>query len=206
MEEIQELLEKTAERLEGLGLLRQASALDTVANTLDMVRNASVSDLARSRASRSKGLVIYVDMDGVLTDFVKQYGAFGGGALGKKGKPDWSLTKSVEFWKDMPWKKDGKSLWKALSPFDPIILTSPTTQESCEVGKREWVRRELGHDTRIIVDSNKWQYASPVSILIDDMEKNTDPFKAFGGEAILHKSTGETLKALRKVLDEACKG
>jgi hypothetical protein len=131
--------------------------------------------------------------------------AFGGKSLGKKDKPDWSLTEPVEFWSGMPWKKDGKTLWKSLAPFDPIILTSPTSLDSCYVGKKEWVRRELGHDTRVIIDSNKWKYASPVAILIDDREKNTDPFAVFGGISILHKTAGATLKELRKIIDDLCK-
>ena len=105
----------------------------------------------------------------------------------------------------MPWKKDGKALWKALSPFDPIILTSPSASPHCKVGKREWVRRELGDQTRIVMDSQKWKYASPVAVLVDDMEKNIGPWTLYNGIGLLHKSTGATLKAFRTVVDDKCK-
>lgn len=203
MENIIAQLDRVASTLESFGLTKNASYLDSVSLTLE--RTASVSDLARARLFKSCGMALYVDMDGVLTDFVKHYSAFGGGKISKGSDIDWALVDNLEFWQDMPWKKDGKSLWKALAPFDPIILTTPTTSDVSKVGKREWVSRELGDNTRIIMDTQKWQYASPVAVLVDDMDKNIGPWELYKGIGILHKTTGETLKEFRKAIDVKCK-
>jgi hypothetical protein len=205
MRDIFASLDSLAGSLEEKGLKSAAAHLDQVANTLDMAKESSVSDLARARLFKSCGLALFVDMDGVLTDFERQYQEFGGSKITDGSKIDWELTKNTEYWADMPWKKDGKSLWKALAPFDPIILTSPTDDDYSKAGKREWVRRELGDTTRVIMDSQKWKYATPVTILIDDMKKNTSPWEVADGIAILHKKSGSTLKEFRKIVDEKCK-
>jgi hypothetical protein len=202
MENIIASLDRIADLVQASGLTKQASSLDAVANIIDRSITASLNDLARARLFKQYGMALYVDMDGVLTDFERQYKDAGGKSL---KDIDWELTDTTDFWKDMPWKKDGKALWKALSPFDPIILSAPTKDQNCRVGKREWVRRELGEHTRLILDPMKWKYASPVAVLVDDMTKNTAAWETYGGIAIKHESTGKTLKDFRKVVDEKVK-
>lgn len=202
MENIIPALDSIANRIQSSGRTKLAGMVDVATNSLERVVVASLGDLARARQFKSRGMVMYVDMDGVLTDFSRQYEKYTGDKLTKGSKVDWAKVESLEFWSEMPWRKDAKALWKSLSPFDPILLTSPSGGPQCPEGKKEWVRRELGESTRVIIDSQKWRYASPVAVLIDDMEKNIGPWDLYGGIGILHKSTGSSLKELRKKLDD----
>ncbi len=67
-------------------------------------------------------------------------------------------------------------------------------------GKRVWVKRELP-GTKLILRyaSQKQEYASPTSILIDDRQKNIDQWEAAGGIGILHTSTANTIEQLKKL-------
>lgn len=151
---------------------------------------------------------LYVDMDGVLTDFDKQFESFG------KGKPDkfekehgqvpfWELIKGggLEWWSEMPWKKDGKKLWDHIRGYDNVkILSAPAkTIPESRMGKMIWVNRELGSDYPLILYNNKGDYAGEKSILIDDRKDNTDAWTEAGGISILHKSAADTIKKLKEL-------
>lgn len=161
---------------------------------------------------------IYCDMDGVLTDFntaIKNMGWEGSlpATTNEEKSKLWALVKSdpEKFWGDMPWKLEGKKLWNFIKPYNPILLTSVASSLDTKLGregkkgKERWVQRELGPDwlknNLIVVASHgKTKYATPNSILIDDMTKNIDPFVEAGGMGIIHKNVDETIKKLKKIL------
>ena len=161
---------------------------------------------------------IYCDMDGVLTHFNASAKKIGWkGPLPATKKEDvsalWVMVKdnAEEFWGDMPWMSDGKKLWEFIKPYNPILLTSVANSLTSKLGrdgkagKERWVQRELGPDwlknNLIVVASHgKTKYATPNSILIDDMSKNVDPFVEAGGMGIVHKNADDTIKKLKKVL------
>jgi hypothetical protein len=151
---------------------------------------------------------IYVDMDGVLTDFESQV---------KKtiGKPSseleihgddffWGEVKKqgFEFWSKMPQTKDFSTLWNFLKPFNPSILSAPASRiDFCVDGKKEWIKNNIGTVRSIFVKaSNKKDFATSNSILIDDLEKNINDWKDSGGIGILHKSANQTIKELKKYI------
>ena len=152
----------------------------------------------------SEDYSIYVDMDGVLTDFDKAYIDITGKHPDSFESNDDEFWKPIDkagvaFWEQMKWKPDGKSLWKVLKKYKPSILSAPSKSPSSSIGKRKWVSREIGSVNLILIKASlKQTYATPTSILIDDMEKNITQWVAAGGIGILHKNTNDTLKRLKK--------
>ena len=167
--------------------------------------NAYAMELARLREEETQ-YTIYCDMDGVLVDFDRGYQELTGmttqqaDAIG--GDTFWEpLTKAgAKWWITLNWMPDGKQLWNYIKKYTPILLSAPSKQESSRLGKRVWVKRELP-DVKLILRpaSQKQQYASPTSILIDDRQKNIDQWEAAGGIGILHTSTVNTIEQLKQL-------
>ena len=152
---------------------------------------------------------LYIDMDGVLTDFNKGYDlkcdiTYAEGSR-KESRGDvkgfWDPIDRVgqSFWSDMPWMSDGKQLWNAVKNHNPIILSAVSKALGCRSGKKIWIHRELGGVKHLLVKrSEKVKYADSDSILVDDLQKNIDEWKAAGGIGIHHTSAAETIKKLRR--------
>jgi hypothetical protein len=167
--------------------------------------NAYAMELARLREEETQ-YTIYCDMDGVLVDFDRGYQELTGmttqqaDAIG--GDTFWEpLTQAgAKWWITLNWMPDGKQLWNYIKKYTPILLSAPSKQESSRLGKRVWVKRELP-DVKLILRpaSQKQQYASPTSILIDDRQKNIDQWEAAGGIGILHTSTANTIEQLKQL-------
>jgi len=154
---------------------------------------------------------IYVDMDGVLTDFEGQLAdLLGISRKAAKGYKSSSMWKKVEdagesFWSTMEWMPGGKELWDFVKDYNPTILSSPIRHKSSHSGKREWVKKHLG-DFPVILDSEKYTHAKPGDILIDDLSKNIDPWNDHKGVGILHKDAKSTISVLKKLLSDEKKG
>ena len=149
---------------------------------------------------------IYLDMDGVLTDFDLQVFRLLGmypyayeSTHGKKVFWDRIDDSGVDFWKDMEWTAYGMLLWNELKPYNPTILSSPSRHRNSKLGKIEWINDNLG-DVKYILSSNKWKYSGKNHILIDDnLEKNIRPWIDHGGIGIHHTSVKSTLDELSKL-------
>ena len=161
---------------------------------------------------------IYCDLDGVLSDFDKN---IQDGFLREFNKENGTNIKDgfefedeygrdefwrnvndlgMEFWTEMPWMKDGKKLWDFINQFENTeILTKPSMQKICKEGKMIWCKRELG-DVKVNVENKKYKFAKPNHILIDDLEKNIEPWIEAGGIGILHKNAEDTIKKLKELL------
>lgn len=146
---------------------------------------------------------IYLDMDGVITDFDAQLASQG--FDGKNWDDDklWPAVMAIpKFWENMPWMKDGKVLWAFVKSLKPTILTAPArTDPTCKPGKLKWVYRELGRVPVAFARArDKQQYASPDSVLIDDRADNIQQWKAAGGIGIHHTSASKTIAELKKLI------
>jgi hypothetical protein len=103
-----------------------------------------------------------------------------------------------DWWANLPWMPGGKTLWKGLKKFNPTILTAPLSAAvGCCEGKEEWVWKNLGSNVPVICEDEKWAYAGPGKILVDDFVSNTVPWKKYGGTPVLHKAP-----AAKKTLDK----
>ncbi len=150
---------------------------------------------------------IYVDMDGVLTDFDASFKKVDGRPtteVEKEGDPAfWEHVKKggLEFWSEMPWMKSGKKLWNFVKPYKPIILSSPAEHSDSPKGKKIWIKRELGNVKLILKRANeKHEFSGENKILIDDLTKNIARWKSAGGIGILFKSAEQVIKELKKII------
>jgi len=148
---------------------------------------------------------IYCDMDGVLTDFESGYEKLTGVDLKgefQKGSDFWDpISKAgVGFWAGLQWMPGGKELWAYLKPFNPVLLSAPSREESSRIGKAVWVKHKIP-GTKLILRyaKQKQQLATPSSILIDDRAVNIDQWEAAGGIGILHINTADTIEQLKQL-------
>ena len=169
--------------------------------------NAFARELAMGLEENEKVMdyKIYCDMDGVLADFESGYEELTGVDLKgefKKGEDFWDpISKAgVGFWAGLKWMPDGQKLWDYLKPFDPVLLSAPSREQSSRIGKHVWVKHKLP-GTKLILRyaSQKQELATPESILIDDRQVNIDQWEAAGGIGILHTSTANTIQQLQKL-------
>ena len=169
--------------------------------------NSKISKRAIFTKSNELKPKIYCDMDGVLVDFNKRFGelsAWGPEKFIEKNGLDefWELIdgRGVGFWVGMEWMEDGKQLWNALKEnFEVELLSSPSRAENSRLGKRLWVRNhKLGVKLNLAYSKNKKKYAAPNHILIDDRKDNIEDWENAGGVGILHTSTENTIKCLKK--------
>lgn len=158
----------------------------------------------------------FLDMDGVLTDFVlavenlpsfkKLNLTFD--ELKKDDVKFWEAIRlaGISFWRDMPWMSEGRDLFAHILTLDknPTILTAiPEPQfghDYAAQGKREWCKRELGNYKVITcLREEKQDYVSKNSVLIDDKDTNIDEWNQAGGIGILHTDLSSTLKQLQSL-------
>jgi len=150
-----------------------------------------------------------MDCDGVLCDFTGGvYDWFGVDReeWPKPGKPDidnrirdmigvpvnvfWkSLT--YDFWMNLHPTDFGRRIWYPLHDWldsgrDLFILTNPVGRDSIQA-RQDWIREHIGPSwvRKTIFCGPKFVCANPDSILVDDLEKNVDLFRAAGGHAVL---------------------
>ena len=89
---------------------------------------------------------IYIDMDGVLCDFMVQARKATGKVFTQdKAKEYWPIIKRTpRFWSDMPWMPGGRQLWSYIKQYNPHILSAYTPEDpNCIPGKRTWLRRNV---------------------------------------------------------------
>ncbi len=149
---------------------------------------------------------IYCDLDGVLVDFDKGYEDLTGmttkEANAKGLEVFWEpIAKAgAAFWIKLKWMPDGKELWNYIKQYNPSLLSAPSREESSRIGKRVWVKRNLPGVKLILANaSDKQNYSGENQILIDDRDKNIDQWRSKGGIGILHTSTANTIKQLKKL-------
>ena len=144
---------------------------------------------------------IYVDMDGVIADFLDSASVLKGETIptfkewSKIKKNDWKLIAAGghQFWSNLKWMSNGKKLWKFLSTYtNPNILsaypTHPNNKDKAIKGKNIWVRKNLSNVGKVylVKGIDKQKYATPNSVLIDDSERNINQWIAKGGIGILY--------------------
>ena len=150
---------------------------------------------------------LYVDLDGVLVDFIGGAAELGYDLdlIGGDDADDmWKdIADTPNFWSGLDWTADGKRLWSRLKKYNPVVLTSISMsagKNQAREGKLRWVADNLGKDVKVVIveDSDKGRHARRGDVLIDDdyNGKILKGWKAAGGTAVKHEDTKSTLKKL----------
>lgn len=107
-------------------------------------------------------------------------------------------------WYDLDPMHDAEELWKYISKYPTEILTATGNPiYKAQEQKELWIQ-----DKAMFIDpatkinftrkaAEKAQFASPISILIDDKEKAIIPWRGAGGIGILHTSAKSTINQLK---------
>lgn len=155
---------------------------------------------------------IYLDMDGVLTDFEKRYEELFG------IRPAEVQSRTKHFWdnwqefirggnfKTLEKHKGADALLSYVSSLGvPVeILSSSGGEQNHEcvtTQKIAWLcNNGIPYKANIVPGgSKKASYAHPWHILVDDTERVVEKYRAAGGTAVLHHDVDETISQLSKL-------
>lgn len=150
---------------------------------------------------------IYCDMDGVLVDFEKGYAELTDTIPAKSFNGKSSFWEPInkagaQWWANLEWMSDGKQLWDYIKPYKPYILSAPSLNPSSRIGKEAWCKMHISNQyKKLLLYSRKEKqiFSAPDKILIDDMEQTINEWNKQGGIGILHTSTNNTIKELKKL-------
>src|SRR6056297_3641541 len=164
-----------------------------------------------NKKSKNNNLILYCDLDVVLTDFESSAKSIQSNIFELSEKRLWELitNEGTEFWSNMKWTNDGKVLWDYIKKYNPYILTAlpgltknDPVRSFARKGKYKWVERELGKKAKkrtiMTVTKDKYKFSSVISVLIDDKQKVIDEWKKQGGIGIVHTSAQQTIDQLKK--------
>lgn len=166
-----------------------------------------------------EGVKLFLDMDGVLTDFTGACEKLDDNMIFWYSSDKDRFWKQItaagtEFWSEMPWMTGGQELHRFLnsSGLCPIILSAlPNPGRgkalvNARKGKIRWLRKELGNpyaqNAILCFRPEKALQSGSSRILIDDNSENIREWEEAGGIGILHKNTGRTIRCFGKVLKD----
>jgi len=148
--------------------------------------------------------MIFVDMDGVLCDFITAAFSAHGQRFNPKDYPrgEFACEKILgittnEFWRRVDF--GGEAFWENLEPYPwaldlvkelqqidrVIIATSPSRSPASYSGKRRWLQKMGLCRLDAMFGAQKWLMSRPGRTLVDDGEHNTVAWEKEGGRAIV---------------------
>jgi len=168
-------------------------------------------------------LKIYLDMDGVLTNFDKEYVKVNGmppslARRDSKGTDNmWDKFVLSNSFEKLDYWPGAELLLKVVAQLatDPdvkveILSSSGGTKyhDSVTAQKTKWLKdHDITYKANIVAGrSKKKNYADKNSVLIDDTEDVIESFTAAGGYAILHKDVYDTIQKLMMIYKEVKNG
>lgn len=150
---------------------------------------------------------LFVDLDGVLADFdgfiEKEFGIENNR---ENELPNfWDIVRGYKgrLYYDMKPLPYAKKLWKALKPYNPVILTGcPYSIPTAAQDKREWVAKYIDPDVQVVTckSRNKRNYGVVGDFLLDDWAKYKALWEEMGGVFLLHKDPDESIEMVKEAL------
>ena len=152
---------------------------------------------------------IYLDMDGVIADFVKRYKELyhmEPREAEKNKKFDHFFDEFIEgnnfaTLDMMPGTMDGITFLRKLNVPTQMLTSTANEKRFDAISKQKmiWLQDKGITFNPIFVPGKrlKYKYATPDSIIIDDTESVIDDWRKAGGIGILHKDWPTTLAILR---------
>jgi 5'(3')-deoxyribonucleotidase len=149
-------------------------------------------------------ITLYLDMDGVLADFNKEYTKFDPQKEDRKKFRDSVMTHKI--FEKLDFMPDTQELLNHVCKLNNVtieILTSMGTHDldqayEAKNQKLKWLNaKNIPYKANFVHNKQeKAKYATPTSILIDDSSGCIGPFIAAGGHGILHSHSSETIRIL----------
>ncbi len=158
---------------------------------------------------------IYLDMDGVLTDFEGRFAKkFGYPAMAVRDRKNFSkewpeFIEDKEF-ETLDWNPGGEELLKFIrsNPEIPVemLTSSGGMKHHNEVARQKkiWLKKMgIAYKPNVVPGRKfKAEYAGEGIVLIDDTEEIIHSFNKAGGIGILHKDVKETVETLVSLLNK----
>jgi hypothetical protein len=147
--------------------------------------------------------IIYLDIDGVLADFVggvlSMYKSY---SYDEITQPDMAAILKISpdkfwgqidmwggaFWENLQLLPNAKAIMEECQRLagHVVLLTSPSLDVNSRHGKIRWVENHFGRVDVCFSSHGKHPYAGgPRTLLVDDFDKNVDAFREAGGAALL---------------------
>jgi 5'(3')-deoxyribonucleotidase len=146
---------------------------------------------------------LYLDVDGVFADYEGEYRRLTGGDPSEKGKIKAQRFRQMpHFYRNLPLMPDAMKLWTFAKVYNPFFLTAMSNfQMTSREDKHQWLHQHfnVSGERAIVVGypHDKYKYAGPNKVLVDDLAKNCDEWVRAGGIAIHHKSVDDTIRRLK---------
>ena len=157
---------------------------------------------------------IFIDMDGVLADFLKgvEMPEYLGEPLTSdaEGRTTYDNKKeeltNKRLFANLPPMVDMYDLLAYVrhckTPWEILTAAGSVNRELVVYDKNEWIKRYVDPTVPVtctFTGTQKAAYAYPGSVLIDDRKKNVDAWISNGGIGIVHTSAENTINALKSL-------
>lgn len=152
-------------------------------------------------------MLLHLDMDGVLCDFISgicaAHNVTSPYLVDPLSRGVWDIDLLLgmpldefwapceyDFWRNLPKTPEADEIVKLLTDTfgagNITPLTSPSKNEGCITGKLDWLEEHYpALSETVIFEKQKHIYAGPGKLLIDDNDRNCREWIAAGGEAFL---------------------
>ena len=156
---------------------------------------------------------IYLDLDGVIVDFVGGCHALFGKPVNPQTSYDihswWDLSPN-EFWNRIA---ATSGFWSGLKPYqhaqefvtllktftkEIVLVTSPTLDPQCAAEKTEWIQTYFKGNFRNYIITSRKELLEKDGLLIDDSNDKINKFRIYDGRAILFPQPWNALSMIQE--------